>query len=668
MRSLNTFAAIFIHNYLYNSKHKKMKIRLILICIVGYLTAYNVVAQTDTIKVSEIVISANRTPYVFSDAARTVKLISKAEILSAPVGTVADLLEQFAGVDVRQRGGSGIQADVSMKGGTFEQTLILLNGFRFNDPQTGHHSMNLPIDLNYIERIEILEGPGARIYGPNAFSGAINIVTNSEPKNELMFNATGGQFGFFDLNAALHISSSKSNHFVSGSYKQSAGYTENTDFNVGNFFYSGNFNLKTISLQVQTGYQNKQFGANSFYSAKYPNQFEHTLSNFAAVRAIYNGKIKISPAIYWRRHQDRFELYRNKEGAASWYTGHNYHLTNVLSFEVPVSFSTVAGKTNVGFDFTTEGIVSNVLGNLMNEKRKALFETEGYYTKYAERTAFNAYIDHSVRINNFMISAGGSGNYYFNSPFGLQTAFGSELAYNVGKRIKLYASGNQSFRVPTYTDLYYSGPTNVGNPTLVPETSFTAESGLNIYLNNWNVNTSVFNRWGYNLIDWGKENAALPKYTSMNLTEVQSLGFDISASYKPQPGNGKIAAIHNFTISYSYIENTKESGDYISYYVMDNLKHKFSTTLKHAIYKKMSASWTVVYQDRAGKYTNFVSNVETEYAPFWLIDGRLFYGIKNFDIYLEANNLLNTSYYDLGNVPLPGRWIKLGVSYKIKLK
>ena len=131
-----------------------------------------------------------------------VSVIPREEIEYAPVTSIQELLEYVAGVDVRQRGAEGVQADISIRGGTFDQTLILLNGVNITDPQTGHHNLNLPVSINQIERIEILEGPAARVYGPNAFSGAINIVTRQPDKTSWKLAIEGGSFGYFDVQGA----------------------------------------------------------------------------------------------------------------------------------------------------------------------------------------------------------------------------------------------------------------------------------------------------------------------------------------------------------------------------------------------------------------------------------------------------------------------------------
>ena len=153
---------------------------------VAYLVSVpvtTVAGQQDTTEVKmqydldEIEVTAQRSPALFSQVAQIISVIEKEEIEATSSQSIQDLLEYVAGVDVRQRGAEGVQADISIRGGTFDQTLILLNGINITDPQTGHHNLNLPVSIAQVERIEILEGPAARIYGPNAFSGTINIVT-----------------------------------------------------------------------------------------------------------------------------------------------------------------------------------------------------------------------------------------------------------------------------------------------------------------------------------------------------------------------------------------------------------------------------------------------------------------------------------------------------------
>ena len=160
-------------------------------------------------------VTAGRTPVEAQQAARIVTVITKSEIERAPAQNLNDLLRYVAGVDIRQRGPFGAQADISIRGGTFDQTLILLNGVNITDPQTGHHNLNLPIDIESIERIEILQGPAAKSFGPNAFNGAINIITGNSKPNHIRSSGMFGQYGLYK--ASVNISNTIGNfeHFLS---------------------------------------------------------------------------------------------------------------------------------------------------------------------------------------------------------------------------------------------------------------------------------------------------------------------------------------------------------------------------------------------------------------------------------------------------------------------
>src|ERR1035437_662256 len=184
---------------LFNAIKREVRIGVLLAVYTTVAQPEFVFAQTDSTKVSkeynldEVEVSAQRTPVAFSQVARIASVISKEEIEAAPVQSIQDLLEYALSVDVRQRGPNGVQADISVRGGSFDQTLILLNGISISDPQTGHHSLNLPVSLQNIQRIEILEVPAARVFGPNAFSVAITIITTPEGPTQLKVDVSAGQ-------------------------------------------------------------------------------------------------------------------------------------------------------------------------------------------------------------------------------------------------------------------------------------------------------------------------------------------------------------------------------------------------------------------------------------------------------------------------------------------
>ncbi len=194
------------------------------------LAGHDTISTMKNIDVEEVVVNAQRVPVAFPQVSRIVKVIGKAEIQSAPVQSLQDLLRYALNVDIRQRSNLGVQSDISIRGSSFDQVLILLNGININDPQTGHHSLNLPVSLDAIERVEILEGPASRIYGPNAFSGAINIITGSSDQTSLKIRASGGQNGYYDGGLSGTYISGKTTNFFSVDHRNSDGYIKNTDF------------------------------------------------------------------------------------------------------------------------------------------------------------------------------------------------------------------------------------------------------------------------------------------------------------------------------------------------------------------------------------------------------------------------------------------------------
>ena len=620
-------------------------------------------------KLEEVVVSAQRTPVTYSQVARVVTVIDREEINAAPVHSLQDLLEYALNVDVRQRGNHGVQADVSIRGGSFDQTMILLNGVNVTDPQTGHLSMNLPVDLESIERVEILEGPGARVFGPNAFSGAINFITGTKSKNNVKVSANAGEDGFYSLTAATTYLAGPLKSYLAVSRKSSDGYIENTDFKASNIFYQGQLSTSQGNLDLQLGYNTKGFGANSFYTPAYPNQYEENKTTFASLRMTTKGNVKFTPVVYWRRHQDRFELFRSD--APSWYKSHNYHLTDVYGTNMNASFSWALGKTASGVEFRSENIWSNVLGEEMAHPMKVPGESGVFFTKHHTRTNMSYFLEHNVYLERFTFTAGVLANWNSDLDRGFDLYPGVDMSYQLCGDLKWYASLNHSLRMPTFTDLYYAGPTNVGNADLKPEEATTYESGLKYNSRALRAHASIFRRTGKNMIDWVKMDAN-EKWQSQNITEINTWGVELSAQLSFREWWGNNFPVKSFSMSYAYLKMDKSSDEYISRYVLDNLKHKFSVNTDHVIWRNLGASWRFSYQDREGGYLWYDKNnkaygEEREYSPFCLVDSRIYYQKPIYTLYVEASNLLNKQYYDSGNITQPGRWIRAGVKVNLDL-
>jgi len=642
-----------------------MNKKIVFIIFASVLNLNLVFGQSDTILLNTIEISSHRTPAVYSESARVVSIISRKEIELSPAKSVNQLLESALNLDIRQRGADEVQADVNSRTGSFEQTLIMLNGIKINDPQSGHHNLNLPIALEDVERIEILEGPGARVYGANAFSGAINIITKQQNSNFIKLRASGGSYGYLNGGFSTAYKYNKFRSFLSMSRKLSSGYITNTDFMVGNMFYQLENEQDFGTFNLQVGYKDKSFGAQSFYTPKYPNQFEQTKTTFGSLNFEHKGKIRLKQNIYWRRNQDRFELFRNNP--ASWYTGHNYHLTDVYGAEFNASYSWKVFRSAVGMEYRSENILSNVLGKDMDITIPVPGEPLGTFTKKDQRNTLSFFAEEGIYTNKFTLSAGAMLIYY--SDFKWKSYGGIDASYQIFKGFKAYASANQSLRLPSFTDLYYQGPTNIGNPNLVPEQAITYEGGIKYFYRHVQSHIGVYKRFGKNIIDWVK----LPtdeKWQSMNLTEITTSGIEGSLTINKNNFFDKIS-IEHIDFNFSYNTSQKSSGNYISNYALDFLKSKISLGITNKIFNGLTATWQLLYQDRNGSYTSFDFNTnsygeEVNYAPFTLFNAQINYAYRNWSTFASVENALGKQYYDLGNVVMPGRWIKAGLSYKFE--
>lgn len=655
----------------FNSLNKVVKITALSIAYSIILLPSQVLSQTDTtvtknLDLEEVVVSAQKAPIVYSQLSRLVTTIKSDEIKLMPVSSVNELLENFSGVDIRQRGANGIQADVSIRGGSFDQNLILLNGINISDPQTGHHSLNIPIDLNSIDRIEILEGSGSRVFGPNAFSGAINIITNQFDKNYTKAGFSAGDFGLYSGSLTSAYRYKNWNHFISVSKSQSKGYTENTDYDQHNAFYNTRYNAGYGKIDFQIGYTDKEFGANSFYTPAYPDQFEQIKTTFTSLKFETGDKLKLIPAVYFRRHQDRFELFRNEP--ASWYTGHNYHLTDVYGIKLDARYTSKYGITSFGAEIRSENIWSNVLGTDMNDTIKAFGEPDGFYTKNYARTVSNYFIEHSYYYGNFSISGGLLTSWVSENDFDLNFYPGVEASYRYAKNLSAYVSVNRSLRLPTFTDLFYSGPSNVGNPNLHPEEAWSYELGV-LKFNSLKIksNFSVYYREAENVIAWVKHKNDSPeaKWETQNLTSVETWGMEIVNRF-----NINKYFINYINVNYNYLNQKSKSGEYDSKYSLNYLKHNLFVGLNHKIIKNVNLSWNFRYQDRAGSFLqyDFINNEYTgdqEFDPFLLVDLKLNWEYKVFNLFAEVTNLFNKNYIDIGNVEMPGRWFKAGFDVQI---
>ncbi|MDW7694693.1 TonB-dependent receptor [Flammeovirgaceae bacterium SG7u.111] len=604
----------------------KKNLLLLIFFLLGFFAVNAQTDTTTTIILEDVVIESNRLSVPFPETSRTLEVLTKQSLKNLPVQSVVEVLTFIPGVDIRQRGVMGVQADLSIRGSSFEQTLVLLNGMKMTDPQTGHHAMNLPMDYDNVEQIVVLKGPGARIYGQNAFAGAVNIITKVPHQRGVSFNAFGGDFGSYGVQASVALPFESNKHYISVSRKASDGYRHNTDFFINNAFYQSEIEAGNGVFKLQGGYTTREFGANGFYaSPDATEQWEKVKTGMAAVAYETTvGNVTFKPRVYWRNNYDQYQFVRGKPEIYE-----NIHKTNVYGAELNTSIKSKLGTTGLGVELRKEDINSSNLGDW-------------------ERDNFGVFAEHRFLLGErFDMTPGVYVNWY--SDYGWNAFPGIDMGYKISQKLRLYGNVGRSFRIPTYTDLYYVDPANQGNPDLKPEEALSGEIGLKHAVKGLFVQGNVFMRETDNLIDWIK-NTPDDKWNARNITNLTTKGTELSAELFFDELVGENSFVKSLNVSYVYIENeAEESGDYQSRYALENIRNQFVAGLRHKIFKNIYHQFTFRYVDRVNMDNYNVADSRISWQP------------STYMVYVEATNIFDAQYTEVNLVPMPGRWFRAGV-------
>jgi len=585
----------------------------IIILLLGINFLYS---QEDKVeKLSEIVISSSRIDIPFNENSRTITVITNEEIQNSTANNVADLLQQFTGVDVRRRGIDGMQSDLYIRGGSFDQTLVLIDGIKTENPQSGHHTMNIMIPIENIERIEIIKGPAARVFGQNAFTGAINIVTKKNVDTQLKGEVAYGSFhsGIFSLTGGLNLKNSS--HQIHYSRYVSDGYRYNTDFQNQNYFIKSKFNTKSTPIDIVATFMQREFGANGFYaSPNFKDQYEETQSSLIGVSTSFSNKrLTYKPKIYWKRGQDMYLFLRDDPDFFR-----NLHITNKVGAELNASYDSDLGITGFGLDVAKVYISSNNLGN-------------------HDRTMVTGFLEHRFQLleEKLDITPGVALTYY--SDFDFQAFPGIDLGYAINDEFKFYANTGYTYRVPTYTDLFYHSPTTIGNENLNPEKALSHEFGAKYFTKKTTANIALFYRDAKDLIDYVKVNEE-DKWKAENLARVTTKGIEAEIQYK-----FKLSGFSQYlNFGYTFLEDDlKDQGIPFSRYSLNSIKHQITATYDSQFFKFLRQNLVFKFVERP------------DGTSYNVVDFKLTAMYKDLEVSGVFNNIFNTEYTETNLVPMP---------------
>ena len=631
--------------------------------------------QRSELKLDEVVVTGSRAPLTLAESAKIVSVITRDDIHRAAAESINDILKLATGVDVRQRGGFGVQTDISVRGGNFDQITILLNGVNISSPHTGHLSADFPISPDDIERIEVLEGPAARVYGTSAFNGVINIVTKSVPISgqapslrerageEATFHLSSGAYGYANANASLVKSFGSTHHLLSGGYTRTDGATSNSYFSSSRVFYHGSAQIgNATTLSGQLGYSYKPYAANTFYGASSTDQWESNERLMAALNAdVKVGKIHLAPQLYWNRWFDHYQWHKDNPA------GENFHKVDSKGVSLNAWFPSALGKTSLGFEVRGESIKSTKLGKPMPESEWEKTgghdaESDKLYKFKDTRTNISAFLEHDILMRNLTISLG----LLANMNDGLDTRWrvypGIDVSYRPTDAWKLFASWNMALRMPTFTDLYYSGANIEGNSNLKPEKTTDYQLGAQYRANGFMAEAQLFYSHKTDMIDWvtysDTPQPSPDTYRSVNFL-LNNKGFELNLQLLPQELWSEACPLRKLTAKYSYInEDSKYDVSVISSkYAMDYLRHKVILTADGRLWKRLTLSLSWRWQDRIGR----------DNPSYAITDSRLSWDAPKWSVYFDVSNLFNKKYYDYSTIPQPGLWWRIGTIIKFGL-
>ncbi len=611
------------------------------------------------IDLNAVTVTANITNQQIKNTARNVSVIDQKTIEASPVKTIDGVLQYALNVDVRSRSSAGVQADISIRGGHYDQTLIMVDGVKVNDPQTGHHSLNFPIALSQIERIEVLQGGASRVFGPSAFSGVINIITKKVDKSNIHLLASAGQFNTQQLGLSVGYFQKAFYAQIYAEGMKSDGFIKNTQFKKGQIQGKMGRVYKNGFFDYSLGQVQNNFGASNFYSPKFKNQYEEVGSILQAFQWVhsFNNSLNATLIASYRTHHDLYDFdnYRNTNKLSSI----NFHKTAVTDIEYKLRKISKWGRSAVGLEWRQENVLSNRLGINLS-KTVPIPDYEGlFYNKSKSRDNISLFAEHSFELKKIHISTGTLVNQ--NSQFGTAFYPGIDISYPISSKISIYGSANKSLRYPTFTELYLNTSTLKADINLKPEKASTFEIGLKEIKQMHQMQISMFYRKTSDAIDKiGRPGQAVP--TMENMDNINMFGLELADKFNVRTKFPK-SPIYNLQIGYAYLAADQKEAGFQSFYTLNYLKHKFNLGLNVHIVKNLSLGAWYTLKSRLGSYQLDKDSPVVNYKPIHLCDLRLNYKLKSLSIFLDANNVFNHKYYEFGFVEQPGRWVSAGIRY-----
>jgi iron complex outermembrane receptor protein len=528
-----------------------------------------------------------------------------------------DYLQLDPSIDLRERAADGVQADLSIRGSTFAQTLVLLNGLRMNDVQSSHHDLDVPLPTQSVERIEILRGAGSTFYGSDALAGTVNLITGPPKYSEFRLGASVGNFGVNQQSMSAAWLNRRFDEQLSVSRDFSSGFIRDRDYRSLTLFSNSGMRTELGRTLIVLGYGDKPFGADQFYGNF--DSWERTKSWFAGITQDLGSKTEFD--LGYRRHTDEFILLRDDPSVYE-----NNHVDE--SWQAALRRKQAVGQ-NSTFFYGGEGFHESISSNNL-----------GYHSR--SRSAI--YADYDARaLGRFSLSAGAREEIFDTG----RTEFSPSAAAGFWLKPgwKLKGSASRAFRLPTYTDLYYHDPATVGNANLLPETAWSYEGGLLWDRGGrYKAEVTIFERRDQNDIDYVRDSSAQP-WRAENIQQLNFTGVETSFEVR-------LASRQKIQLAYTALHGARQALNGLQSEYIFNYPVEDGVIAWQGVLPK-----NIIARTRLGIVNRFARD------PYAVWDAAIGREFKHMGAHLAFSNLTNTQYEEVQGVIMPGRSVLFGLEF-----
>jgi len=571
---------------------------------------------------STVVVTGTAEPRTLAEIDRSLTVLSVEE-RDTVSWSFADLIKQDSSVHVRERGPDGTQADLSIRGSSFDQVLVLVNGMRVSDAQTGHHAMDLPLPFEAVEQVEILHGSGATLYGSDAIGGTINFVTKKPESAELKLMGGLGEFGW---NRSA-ISGAARRGLWTGTFSLardfSTGFAEGRDFRNLAFSTQSYFDTSAGTTSILFAANDRPFGAKDFYGPW--NSWEETGTKFLSASQTLGRDSKVQHRFQfgYRRHTDHFILFKFQPDVFQ-----NQHMLETWQGGYTASGDwTSRVRWSAGTQYLSEDIESGNLGDRLRH-----------------RVAIFGVLD--IRPTEKMTLSLGLREEAWKRGK-VQTSPSVSAGYWLGAGFKARGQLGVAFRVPTYTDLYYSDPGTLGNPNLLPEEALNFEGGFDWYgKQGTTISATVFRRQEDNTIDYVRDPGAT-RFEARNYHDLDFTGAELEVRHRFAPVAEVWANYTRQSASQTLVT------DAVSRYVFNFPTHQATIGYRGTLGDRLLVKTQVGAYERSWQSTKALWDVSIGWSR------------GKFRPFVQASNLLDTQHEAFQGLAQPGRWFRGGVEWKL---